>query len=384
MQKAGKLESIEVARAIATSLVIINHIAIDSKFWLGFEFFSFDFPCMRAAIIFFFVLSGFIMCYAHWDDMGRGYPSIKDYFAKRITRIFPTYWLILFIVTLSYVYLRSRLNTNTVDSHLMTLQLTWTSFIKNIFLINYPDNSIVLVAWTMQFEIIFYLIFSFFMINVRLGIVVFAVWLFAVILFNANYIHSSSYFIKFLCDTCNGQLIFGCFIAYILSKWQDRHYFMPIVSTILGLSGLIVTGAIDVFSNQLLSTMQTTLLYTLSSFFCILGLVKMEFIKKIRCPSLLVTLGLASYPIYLTHHLTQSLLFRLAHYANIGSQALLATRYTVFVFLIFIFSLWIGYLFYKFYDKPVTSYIRRKLKERALRIDEVNSGEGGIRTLVGG
>lgn len=369
MQRKGKLESIEAARAIATFLVVTNHIAIDSKHWLGFEIFPVDFPCMRAAVIFFFVLSGFIMCYAHWNDMGGGYQKVKDYSIKRITRIFPTYWLILVIVTLMYLFLGSYFSSKDPTSHLMTLNLTWATSLKNVFLINYPANPIVLVVWTMEFEILFYLVFALFMINVRLASLAIFCWLTLIILFNLGCFSASFSLVKFLLNSCNAQLISGCFIAYILNKWNSKKFFMPYLILLIALTGLITTGLFDVLSKNLLVTSNSTLLYAIFSFFLVLALVKIEFIKKVSCPKILVTLGMAAYPIYLTHHLTQSILFRLAHHVDFGGKDFLIVRYVILVSLIFVFSILVGYLFYKFYDLPVTSYIRKKIKEKKIRLD---------------
>lgn len=304
------------------------------------------------------------MCYAHWNDMGGGFQKVKEYFVKRATRIFPTYWLVLIVFSLLYVCLKSYLVTPDPTSHLNTLNLTWGSFFKNIFLLNYPENPIVLVAWTMQFEILFYLVFASFMINVRLGVILLFCWFACIVLFNLGLIKTSFYCIKFVCDLYNGQLIFGCLIAYVLSKWRSQNLWMAIFILSVSCLGLIASGVLDVFSRNLSSSRCILILYSIFSFFIILGLVKVDVIKKISWPKILVTLGMASYPIYLTHHLTQSILFRLVHYMDFGGKDFLVVRYLISLSLIFLCSILIGYLFYKFYDLPVTSYIRKKLKKR--------------------
>jgi len=55
-------------------------------------------------VSFFFVLSGFILCYRYWDDFAEGVAGAgyRRYFGARIARIYPAYVLALVLMTLLY------------------------------------------------------------------------------------------------------------------------------------------------------------------------------------------------------------------------------------------------------------------------------------------
>lgn len=56
-------------------------------------------------VSFFFVLSGFILCYRYWDEFAGGVRSrpYRAYFAARVARIYPSYLLALVLITLTYL-----------------------------------------------------------------------------------------------------------------------------------------------------------------------------------------------------------------------------------------------------------------------------------------
>lgn len=80
-------------------------------------------------VSFFFVLSGFILCYVYWDDFVSGVTARRywKYFSARIARIYPSYALALILITSLYLMMNAvrpgtiGLPGNTVTSWLMNL-----------------------------------------------------------------------------------------------------------------------------------------------------------------------------------------------------------------------------------------------------------------------
>ena len=90
-----KLQGIEAARGIAAAMVVVYHAArhLDANglglpWAAGLEKFG------HAGVDFFFVLSGFIILFAHWEDVGVR-AALPRYAERRCTRIFPLYWPVL-------------------------------------------------------------------------------------------------------------------------------------------------------------------------------------------------------------------------------------------------------------------------------------------------
>lgn len=87
-----QIQSLQLFRGFAALAVVAHHTALSTgafvgalpeplATWLGMGFLGVDF---------FFVLSGFIIMFAHMDDASTA-ASIKRYAFKRLTRIYPAY-----------------------------------------------------------------------------------------------------------------------------------------------------------------------------------------------------------------------------------------------------------------------------------------------------
>ena len=87
----------------------------------------------------FFVLSGFVMYWAHEKDFGQA-GKLGVFVKKRIVRIFPLYWIILF----------AKLVKDGSMPNILVL-------LSAIFLIPYPHVPYINVAWTLSYELFFYI-----------------------------------------------------------------------------------------------------------------------------------------------------------------------------------------------------------------------------------
>jgi len=164
--------TIQAGRGLAAILVILFHTSVifsSNKYWnynIAHGFFSFGF----SGVEFFFVLSGFIMVYAHSIDFGKP-RRLKTYFYKRFVRIYPMYWVITVITFILYV------STNNNRSNLI---------INSLFLVGTNNNAILTVAWTLFQEISFYIIFSSVIISKRFGSFLIISWLLCCLYFFDN------------------------------------------------------------------------------------------------------------------------------------------------------------------------------------------------------
>src|ERR1700761_2793553 len=99
-----ELYTLQAGRAIASLLVVFYHNAVsifdDSRFW-GDDPSQKIFNFGHSGVDFFFVLSGFIILYAHWNDLGKP-KQIFKYASKRFRRIYPIYWIVLALVAPVY------------------------------------------------------------------------------------------------------------------------------------------------------------------------------------------------------------------------------------------------------------------------------------------
>jgi len=357
--KNNRLDSLQVSRAIAAFLVVLYHLSLNSKIFLGYNFLHSLFLFGHNGVTFFFVLSGFIISYSHWDDIGGGYQNFAKYAFRRVTRIFPGYWPILILVTFFYIYF-----SKYSYDHDYKVHITWSLFLKNFFLISYNQNPIVLVAWTLQYEMLFYLIFSTLIISSDLGISLLIVWFISIFFVNLGYFDtSSSSFIHFVCSYCSAQFLIGCCATFILRKWM-KYIYAPKFILGIGVLGFLLNGIIEDHYFTQFNTTYRMALNTTYSFLIILSLVKIESIKKIQCSQWLVFLGAASYSMYLIHPILLSILFRCSQY--IGGYQFPHIRFVFLAIIILLTCLAVPSLYYRLYELPMMNYLRAKFKKSTL------------------
>ena len=157
----SKLPGIEAARGIAAILVVFYHAARHLKLATGAMPFDGIAQLGHAGVDFFFVLSGFIIFFVNRKDIGSP-TGLARYAERRFTRIYPLFWFAL------SVWLALALLSRSGPALTPGGVLLWASLL--------PSSGEVGVAWTLQHEILFYLIFSVAILHRRIGIAVFGVW----------------------------------------------------------------------------------------------------------------------------------------------------------------------------------------------------------------
>jgi len=88
-----QIHSLQVFRGLAALAVVAHHAGLSTEAFVG------TLPASVSSLLgfgllgvdFFFVLSGFIIMFAHMGD-DRTPATLKRYAFKRLTRIFPAYW----------------------------------------------------------------------------------------------------------------------------------------------------------------------------------------------------------------------------------------------------------------------------------------------------
>ena len=129
-------------------MVVVQH-ALNPRRWLFSPFGDYD--AMAAGVDIFFVISGFIMQYVSSTER----PGI--FLKKRIVRIVPLYWL----GTLSYCLINYHWDSKDFKAvHI-------SSLLKSLFFVphhslEYPSaiSPILLVGWTLNYEVFFYMLFG--------------------------------------------------------------------------------------------------------------------------------------------------------------------------------------------------------------------------------
>jgi peptidoglycan/LPS O-acetylase OafA/YrhL len=195
-----RLAGIEAARGCAASMVVLYHAARHVDVSVGL-------PSLRAAlqsghsgVDIFFVLSGFIILFVHDRDIGRP-ARVPAYAARRLTRVFPVYWVAL-ALTLA-------LDAGGGRPWQGTGRVVWSAL-----LLPSAREPVLGIAWTLQYELVFYAAFAVLILNRWLGTALFAAWLAAILAVGAGWLRLavpppmvSAYNLEFFFGMAAGLLV---------------------------------------------------------------------------------------------------------------------------------------------------------------------------------
>jgi peptidoglycan/LPS O-acetylase OafA/YrhL len=142
-------------RFFAALHVTLYHLVRPFSLWGPFTGFV---AAGYTGVSFFFLLSGFILCYSHAQEREHGAPFIKRFYFARFARIYPVY--LVAQIAAGYV-LRSQFDTHShALAYLADLFMIQTWSLRMVSFFNVP-------AWSVASEVFFYLVFPLLFLKLR-------------------------------------------------------------------------------------------------------------------------------------------------------------------------------------------------------------------------
>lgn len=275
----ARLGWIEACRGLAATAVVIYHVVrhfdkngglprLDSVVQFG-----------HAGVDLFFVISGFIILFVHFDDIGEPF-RIRRYVERRLTRILPAYW-----VAVALTAGMALAGGHTTSLH----DLAWA-----ILPVPISSEPIVDVAWTLQYEFVFYVLFAVLILRRAVGVGLMLGWL-AVIIAGAVSttvlpIPGAFYGLFAL------EFFAGMAVAYRLRRGTLPGYKTVLMAGIVFFAGCAAAEDLGWMNGY---GSFARIVYGLASALVILGAAEASRRGVARVPSVLQILGSASYSIYL-------------------------------------------------------------------------------------
>ena len=291
----------------------------------------------HAGVDFFFVLSGFIIAYVHARDIGRP-ERLARYLQRRFTRIYPFYWIIC-LLTLPLLAFSTH-------QDLPTGMNIGTSFL----LIPIGQLPFIDVAWTLRHEVVFYVLFATLVFDRRLGIVLMAVWFFLSLpSLGGPFDDMASALSVF-----NLEFLFGLGAAWLLARRT-----VPAPLAFFG-CGAALFFALAVAEDARLfagATLAPHLGYAIGSMLVIIGLTERERQGGLTLPAFLVSLGTASYAIYLTQGLGTAVGWQVMIRMHLDSVMPIWTQFLS----LYIVAAASGWAISMMIERPVLSLVRNAL-----------------------
>ncbi|MFC7291001.1 acyltransferase family protein [Hirschia litorea] len=283
-----QLSSLQAVRAIAAIFVVVFHINIyflPERLYNGesaVELFNIGY----AGVEFFFALSGFIMVYIHQKDIGTP-EKVSRFALKRVLRIYPLYWVVLTAFILAMWF---------VPSIGASLDPTTLEYAHNYSLFPVHTGMMLEVAWTLQYEMLFYIAFGLLIFTKRFGLIAMGIWFSACAITLFRPIENSVF--AMLLSPNNLIFLCGMLSALYFKRLQAIDSYLVVAS---GLAIFFAIGIADLNKTFPLNEGWRTLGFGIGASLTIMGLVAGEAFGKIKSPAWLNRIGDSSYALYLVH-----------------------------------------------------------------------------------
>lgn len=333
--KGKFLDILQIFRGIAAIMVVLHHSITSLKHYnhLDNNLLIFIGQVGKYGVDFFFLLSGFIISYSSYYKTDQP-QTLKKYGINRILRIYIPYLPIGILALVLYLNFSGLSNSAREIDTLTSLTLI-------------PSGRPALsVAWTLSYEIIFYLLFSIYFFSKKVWESFVLLWFVLIICFNYFFTHiqelSGLPVISLLLSPYNFEFIMGYLLSKLILKEFKINFYGCLL--IMVLSALVFIYFLkneivlfDFAMNIIFSIFTFSVIYFSITFY------NPRFSKK----ALFMIIGNATFSIYLVHNQLQEIIIRLS--SKIDS--LLETIFLLLFIVCVCCS--VGYVYYLIFEKAL-------------------------------
>jgi exopolysaccharide production protein ExoZ len=279
------IKSVQLGRGLAAIAVAVYHVYLIFLQKTGHAAFESVSLYGYLGVPYFFVLSGFIIAFAHTKDINQP-KLLSGYLYKRWARVYPLYWL--FSVVFIFFALFGIGDTIFARDPIHMLEYFTLVHVTPEF--NAPPLR---VAWTLFYEVRFYLLFGLAIISLRLSLVVGAAWIAATLLLEP---HNKLTFE--LLSFWNFAFLFGVLACILYRKLDAKWWWAPLAIGLAGIAIMLLgANALDLKDKRSLFIFPTSIGFA----GIMLGLAMFEKRRSLPIAKWALVLGDASYSIYLVH-----------------------------------------------------------------------------------
>ncbi|MDZ4286529.1 MAG: acyltransferase [Prosthecobacter sp.] len=290
--KAPYLNLLEAYRGIASTAVVLHHIGAIALKQHHVDFTGGFFSACHLRLDFFFVLSGFIIAWLHAQDIGR--PAMaKPFLLKRFWRLYP----LLFLLTTAKLAAVLTMGGWRWDKY----HLDTTVILSSYLMLPMERFPLLLAAWTMPYEVLFYLIFAVAIITSRKTLAVITV-LWVALIAGAHLLleEELAFPLSFFLKPFHLQLLAGVAAGILVRRYGNVAW----GGVVMGWGfGLLAVGLLTHQWIETLPMFHARCWWALV--FCILiagsAMYEARRSKPAHVPRWLKALGRASYSTYLIH-----------------------------------------------------------------------------------
>lgn len=354
-----RLFSLQGLRGLAVLGVVLFHMtSVEAKYAGGDRLLPALLDFFQLGVDLFFVISGFVMVIV---SRGRFQDSVQAqrFLFNRVSRIYPTYWLYYLLTLAVFLLQPGMVNSSHGESNLLL----------SFFLLPSDKVLLVMVAWSLVFELWFYLVFSAFLpLRERWLPAALAVWALILLVFNSlQDWRDYSPAVQIMLHPHALEFIAGAALALFFysrhsARLPDRLVWsMLLLATLVGMP---LIGYLHLYESHGLARMLAVALVFGA---LVLGMVLLERRGHLRLNPALVAIGDMSYTIYLSHLLVLGVIGRVwswlgpwpgSYLDNFGFALLMMAAVVCYG--------WVGY---RLFEKPIldraNAYCKKRFARRA-------------------
>ena len=293
------LTTVQAARGLAAVAVVLSHAGtlLEAPAYLGYAPVHNVFRAGHAGVDFFFVLSGFIIYTVHHRDIG--HPSaLVGYVRRRMTRIYPAYWCgLALVILLAATHLTEAIG-------LPFEHITLRPLLLSAALLPQHQAPLLGIAWTLQHEMLFYLMFGLLIANRAVGVAACGLWLALVFVATLLVVRDqwpwapANLLFGFVGSSYHLQFLLGAGVAWLVRRGQVR---IPRVVCAAGGVGLLLAAGLENSGTIAYLGLASQALFGSASACVVAGAVAAERHGGLHAGVTSVFMGVASYAIYLVH-----------------------------------------------------------------------------------
>lgn len=345
---APTYRGLQYLRAIGALLVVYYHTALQVQ-----DVYQADGWVLigRSGVDIFFVLSGFVM----WTSTSSSAASPWLFLRRRLARIVPLYWAVTIGAAMVALAVPSLLRSTSFDAPLLIASLSFVPWPNPLAVARGLPEYIVPVivpGWTLNFEMLFYLLFALGMAaprRWRLGVV-------AALVTGAFVLSNALRDMGAIPEFYGQAIIFEFLGGVLIAAWFERRPALPVVPALIA---LIAGFAWLLFADLTRPGIDRFLALGPPAIMIVAATVSLERHGKVPPVSIPDELGNASYSIYLIHiYVIAALRITLGAIVSNPAPPVIAG----FVVLSVVASGWIGILVYRWFEIPAVRLAKRLLR----------------------